>query len=379
MRTEQPGEFTSRRVFFRRVLVLGGTVLASPLLQACGAGAPPAPASTSVPPTVSPTVTSGQDATGADLAAAQKEGKLVWYTPTALGPDLLSAFGQKYPFVDTSGFLLLQAGSLYSKITSEMQANVQSADVFTTSEVSNAIDFQNKGWYVKYDSPQASVFDAKWQSNPTGYWISANIELAGIGWNPTNLPDATAPQTWTDLLDPKWNGQLMTKDSSSGQQYELYAMITAMHGDTYWDQFATQKPHPVVANAGLFDALLNGQYQINACCQQSTYSTMKRKGAPLSMAFPKDGVGQIMSVSGVVHNAPHPNVAKLFVDWLCSPDGAQTISQVTLAPSTRPGTPPPQFMPSLDSLNVWTPPDLKAYVAGQPAWVDKWKKIIGAG
>jgi iron(III) transport system substrate-binding protein len=106
---------------------------------------------------------------------------------------------------------------------------------------------------------------------------------------------------------------------------------------------------------------------------------MKQKGAPLSMVFPKDGVGQIGSQAGIVHNAPHPNTAKLFLDWLISPDGAQAISQVMLAPSTRPGAPPPPMTPSLDSMNIWAPPDLNAYVAGQAAWVEKWKKIIGAG
>ena len=118
--------------------------------------------------------------------------------------------------------------------------------------------------------------------------------------------------------------------------------------------------------------------KINALSQQSTWTLNKAKGAPVEMVFPKDGVPQISLQYGIVKNAPHPNVAKLFIDFLLSEEGGNLIFPQTLGdPFTRPGAKSPQFVPPMTELNIWTPKDMDKYIAEQPAWRDKWNKITG--
>src|SRR5438067_819015 len=167
----------SRRAFLRRV-VLGGAALATlPILQACssstpaptaapakpaGEAKPAAPAAGAAAPAGAPAqgapAQQAAGSSGADLEAAKKEGKLVWYTPTTEEdlPKVLAAFKAKYPFVDVGEYLRLQTGKLYAKVLPEMEQNVQSCDVLTLSEIALSIDFQNKGYWLPYLSPEVA-------------------------------------------------------------------------------------------------------------------------------------------------------------------------------------------------------------------------------
>ena len=394
---------TTRRAFLRRLLLGGATLAAVPVLQACsGAGSTPAPAAPAKPaeskpaetkpaaPAAQPAATQAPAAqapaqkaaadSGVDMEAAKREGKLVWYTPTPDEdiPRVLALFTAKYPWVDTSEYLRLQTGKLYAKIEPEMQQNVQSADVLTLSEIALSIDFQKKGFWMSYQSPETAKFDAKWKSTPEGFWISPQLNLAGIGWNPKNVTADEAPKTWEDVLNPKWKGQINVKDSASGLQYASYVMITEKYGEGYWEKFAAQQPIAMAGTAQQFEKIINGENKINALCQQSTFTLNKAKGAPVEMVFPQDGVPQISLQFGIVKNAPHPNVAKLFIDWLLSEEGGNQVFPDTLGdPFTRPGAKSPQFVPPMAELNIWTPKDMDKYIDGQPAWRETWNKLTG--
>jgi len=396
---------TTRRAFLRHLLLGGATLAAVPMLQACsGSGSTPAPTSAPAKPAESkpaeskPAAPAAQPATtqapaaqaapaqkaapssGVDLEAAKKEGKLVWYTPTPDEdiPRVLALFKAKYPWVDTSEYLRLQSGKLYAKIEPEMEQNVQSCDVLTLSEIALTADFQKKGYWMSYLSPETATFDAKWKSTPEGLWTAPQLTLAGIGWNPKNVTADEAPKGWEDLLNPKWKGQINVKDSASGLQYASYAMITEKYGAGYWEKFAAQQPIAMAGTAQQFEKIINGENKINALCQQSTFTLNKAKGAPVEMAFPQDGVPQISLQYGIVKNAPHPNVAKLFIDWLLSNEGGSQVFPETLGdPFTRPGAKSPQFVPPMSELNIWTPKDMDKYIAEQPAWRDTWNKLTG--
>ena len=405
--TDRLSRETTRRVFLCRIVLGGAALAALPILEACSSPAAPAkPADASKPaeskpaeskpaaPAAQPAATTAAQAAPASkpgaapdgdeaalIEASKKEGKFVWYTPTVEEDlvKLLAMFKEKYPWVDVSEYLRLQTGKLYAKLEPEMQQGVQSADVTTLTEIALAIDFQKKGFFMEYHSPMLKNYDKKWKSDPEGLWLSPWINIAGIAWNPTKTPAAEAPKTYLDLLNnPKWaNGQICFKDSASGLQYSQWAMIVDLHGEQYWDKMAALKPVGLAGTAQQYEKVIAGEILINGMGQTSTYVQQKLAGAPIDIVLPKEGIPYTIQCTGIVKNAPHPATAKLFVNWLFSPDGQKAITTTSQDPVTSTGGPYPQMTPPMSELTVWAPKDMEKYIAEQPAWREKWNKITG--
>ncbi len=73
----------------------------------------------------------------------------------------------------------------------------------------------------------------------------------------------------------------------------------------------------------------------------------RKEGFPLVRVFPKDGPGSLLggfSTIAMLKNPPHPNAAILFLNWVTSRDGQETVSRALLEPSRRVDV-PTSFVP----------------------------------
>ena len=156
-------------------------------------------------------------ATAADVAKAEQEGELVYY-----GHDseqgivtLLDAFKKDYPKIKTS-YVRLQTGALYAKITAERSAGRFGVDVLQLSDISPAIDFQKKGGWEQYASPEYAAYKPEYQSTPAGYFGVPGVSFAGISYNRTKLRPELAPKSWKDILNPAYRDGISAKLAASG-------------------------------------------------------------------------------------------------------------------------------------------------------------------
>ena len=122
--------------------------------------------------------------TGADVAKAEQEGEVVYY-----GHDgeagiavLLDAFRKDFPKIKTS-YVRLQTGALYAKITAERSAGRFGVDVLQLSDISPAVDFQKKGGWEPYLSPEYAAYKPEYQSSPPGYYSVPGVSFAGISYH----------------------------------------------------------------------------------------------------------------------------------------------------------------------------------------------------
>src|SRR5262252_4539966 len=152
------------RVSRRDVLRTAALAAASPiLLRSTGAGAQ----------TKTPTKVLDFQ-TYADVAKAEQEGEVVYYGhdgEAAIG-DLLESFRKDFPKIKTS-YVRAQTGALYAKITAERSAGRFQADVLQLSDITPAVDFQKKGGYEQYVSPEYSAYKTEYLSSPPGYFAWA--------------------------------------------------------------------------------------------------------------------------------------------------------------------------------------------------------------
>ena len=131
--------------------------------------------------------------TCADVAKAESEGALVVYAtdPEAPSEQVLAKFHALFPQIKPT-YLRIQAGGLYARLRTERQGNVYLADIAQLSDMSFALDFQKRGGYMQYVSPEMAAYKPEYKSSPEGAWTWGALAIAAIAYNPNLVSAAEA-------------------------------------------------------------------------------------------------------------------------------------------------------------------------------------------
>src|SRR5215212_8396650 len=119
--------------------------------------------------------------TCANVEKAEAEGAFTLYStdPEQGQVKLLASFNKSFPKIKTS-YVRLQAGALYAKVLSERQAKSYLVDVIQISDMGMILDFQRKGGFRQYVSPEMAFFPKEAKSDPEGFWTWGSVIMAGI-------------------------------------------------------------------------------------------------------------------------------------------------------------------------------------------------------
>jgi iron(III) transport system substrate-binding protein len=316
--------------------------------------------------------------TCADVEAAMREGALVHYAPD---PETAQAvymteFRKMFPDIRTT-YLRLQTGALYARLNAERQGRSYVPDTLILTEYVFALDFQKRGGWALYRSPELAAYQPHQKSTPEGYFTWDNEIIAGIAYNPNLVPESEAPKSWKDLLDPKWTGAINTKLSTSGLMHEAWYTLRTLYGSEYWTKFAELKPRGFDSYVQQFDRTVSGQDKIVAVAQYSGYLIAKAKGAPITFVAPAEGMAVIPGLIGVVDQAPHPNAARLFVDWYLGVPGQTVMTRTVQNYSPRPDVAPPPGGQPRDTFKVMVPDDWETFIRSHAQFVREWDRMTG--
>ena len=316
--------------------------------------------------------------TCADIAAAEKDGGLVVYStdPEHGTAKMLEAFRSLFPKINTN-YVRLQAGALYAKLQAERQASAYMADLLNISDSGLVADFEKRKGYQQYVSPEMAAYKPEYKSRPEGFWTWGSVNIAGIAYNPKVIPPELVPKSWEDLLNPKLAGKISVKTSNSGLQHFAWYSLAKELGPDYWPKFAQQKPHAFDSYVQQFDLLVNGQDLVAEGAQYSGVLEFKQRGAPLEFVIPARGVPAGPEIWGIVSNAPHPNAARLFLDWFLSRVGQKPFMDVLFMHSPRPDVPPPPGGRPIDSFKLLFPSDWNDFIASRTAFNRQWDAMTG--
>ncbi|MBI2348790.1 MAG: extracellular solute-binding protein [Deltaproteobacteria bacterium] len=153
-------------------------------------------------------VASAQDA--ATVAAAKKEGKVVWYTSLALPSStaLAKLFMDKYKGIEVE---VHRSGSqrVLQRMMQEVSAGIKNADIVHTSDAGHFVLLKEKGLLMKYTPTGTESFPAGFKDK-SGFYYGMRATLTIIPYNPKLVSEKDAPKTWKELLDPKWKGKMVT-------------------------------------------------------------------------------------------------------------------------------------------------------------------------
>ncbi len=316
--------------------------------------------------------------TCANVEKAFEEGQLVHYAPDTESSQAqyLADFRKAFPQIKTT-FLRLQTGALYARLSAERQAKTYVPDSLILTEIGFALDFQKRGGYARYMSPEMVHYQPHMKSTPEGFFTWDNEIIAGIAYNPNLVKPEEAPASWADMTNPRWTEVINFKLSTSGLQHAVWYNLLKMYGPDYWTKIAALKPRGFDSYVQQFDRMISGQDHVISTAQYSGYLIAKAKGAPIVFVVPKEGLAVAPGVIGVVDKAPHPEVARLFVDWFLGVPGQISMTQSTVNYSARADVPPPPGGIPLSDHKLMVPDDWEAFLKTHSQFVKEWDKITG--
>jgi iron(III) transport system substrate-binding protein len=318
--------------------------------------------------------------TSADLAKAEQEGTLLFYTHDgeAGAAGAIEAFNKDFPKIKAA-YVRLQTGALYSRILAERSAGRFDVDVIQFSDVGTAIDFDKRGAYESYISPETAAYDPQFLSDPPGHYFCSGMTFAGIAYNTDKVKPEDAPKSWKDLLNPRWANVTSTKQSTSGMQFVEWYELRKLYGDDYWKSFAKQRPHGFDSRAQLFDRLAKGDDKICGLAEWAGYVLYHDRKAPIAFVAPEDGLPATALATGIVTKAPHPEAARLFIDWLASLRG-QAVYQTNpdlLYGSVRKDAPAMPGGLRLRDFKLLIPTDMNDFLASRKTFNTDWNSMLG--
>ena len=147
------------------------------------------------------------------------------------------------------------------------------------------------------------------------------------GYNTTKVSAAEAPKTYEDLLDPKWKGRLAVHELET---QVTQAMIDWWGKDKtmqYWQGIKAQNPSVRRGRSLMVDQMIPGEFDMAVSLHTYTVQQKKDQGAPIDWVRLPQMVADL-TTEAMMNGAPHPNAAKLYLNWLVSMDGQKAIASV---------------------------------------------------
>ena len=277
------------------------------------------------------------------VAAAKKEGRLNFYVGRYGSEPLLNEFRKEFPEIkifSTNG----TGNSLGTRIVAEARAGNVLADLYSGGSVTN-FEFLYKGkvldsirsalilpenldeskWYGGkhcYNDPeQQHVFI--YLANPTSTSIYFNTDLV----NPKDF------KSYWDLINPKWKGKYVSQEPTStgiGPSLQFFFYHPELGPEFLRKLFFDMQPVYGRDRRQITDWLAQGKFALCMGCRDSDRA--RKQGLPVNdmdMVDWKEGLpispggGSISLIKG----APHPNAAKVFVNWFLSRRGQMALQK----------------------------------------------------
>jgi iron(III) transport system substrate-binding protein len=235
-----------------------------------------------------------------------------------------------------------------------------------------------KGLLDSYTAKESDKISARFK-NPDNLWQGVTLLTVAFAVNQKKMTELklTPPQSWSDLLDPKYKGHIvMSNPSTSGTAYLLLASHAARLGeDKMWEYYdALDKQLSQVTKSGGAPGRMaaSGETPIGVALAYEV-EMAKKQGAPIDVIHPSDGVAWTFEGNALVKGAKNPQNARRFLDWAVSKSAMASYAEWRGTGITRGDV--PVSGPKITDLRLI---DLDFVKAGDPAYkerlVKKWQE-----
>jgi iron(III) transport system substrate-binding protein len=274
------------------------------------------------------------------IEGAKKEGPIALWTSGAPKEinQITAEFNKIYPFIKFDHWRG-QDANRDTRLEQEHVAGRVSVDIFDAGEMYLFPRWRKMGILEKIIDiiPGIQKWDKRMYSK-YGDWAAPDHVPKTPFYNTKLVSAAEAPKSWEDLLDPKWKGQM-------GMVADMRLWCLMALGEKGWGiektegflkRIKQQQPIWAAGHSAGLNLLIAGEYKIMVA------NSIRYIYRPQQEKLPVDWVRTspvIVTTSAYVleKKAPHPNAARLFLEWILSPKGLVTSENVTAKGAVFPG------------------------------------------
>ncbi|WP_445681729.1 ABC transporter substrate-binding protein [Radicibacter daui] len=281
-----------------------------------------------------------------DVAAATKEGAVSIYTATDISQaeTLVKAFEAKYPGIEVK-YNDLGTNGTYNRAISEYAAGQVGADIIWTSGMDQELKLYNDGLLQEYKSTQLKDLP-DWAAYQNTVYAST-IEPVGMMYNTIAFPDGKGiPKTRAELLtllqsDQRVKGKVATFDPEKSGAGFLFATNEARTSpDSFWavsKAFGASNGKTYSSSGAMKESVISGENAFAYNIIGSYAIDWAKANKTLGVAFFSDNNAAFSRLIAIANGAPHPEAAKLFIDFALSKEGQESLAAKGL-PSVRSDT-----------------------------------------
>ena len=275
------------------------------------------------------------------VEAAKKEGQVVIFGPA--GPNarqaLADGFESRYPGIKVE-FTGGSGAKLSSRLLAERRAGVYTVDLVLTGTTTMLESLLPAG--VMEPIPQKLILPevtdtSKWWQGRLDYSDEAEkynlVFTAAVKVPITVNPEMVKAgefRSYGDLLNPKWAGKMAMRDPTAAGPGLATATFWYAHpalGRKFMQElFLKQKVVFSQDDRQVLEWAAHGKYAVIIAPNELNVTELKSRGLPLeSVGAEKFKEGSYLTTANgsvaLIDRPPHPNAAKLYVNWLLSRDG----------------------------------------------------------
>jgi len=288
------------------------------------------------------------------VAAAEKEGQVVVYGDLNALPALAQGFQAKYPKVK----IVTATGDAWQMLTRFLNEKASGRPVldafFLAEDIVATADAGGNLAVFRPDS--AKGWPAAVSPSAKGTYVLGNIGVMMLAWNRDAMGKKPLPKDWTDFANPpkEWDGLIsVSNPASSSATFAVFAALYQHYGPDAATKilhgFRVAHVEPTASIGVQNTKVQTGERPLAFFMNAATIATLRAQGTPIEFAVPASGAVAQSNAVAVTASAPHPNAARLFVEYATGEEGQKLLVQKNLYPA-RPGLPPPSGMPPFTSI-----------------------------
>jgi iron(III) transport system substrate-binding protein len=268
----------------------------------------------------------GPDRQARLVQGAKKEGSLMLYATTPIDylRVITNAFEKKYGVKVT--LWRSRSENILQRIVSESRSSNPSFDVVEC--ITTPMEaLRKEGLLQRVNAPVHNELQS-WAVPSHREWAGTQLYLFVQSYNTDKVKKGDLPQTYADLLDPKWKGKLSMEASDHEWFSEVIKQMGEEKGEKFWRELVAKNGVQLRTGHSLLNNLVGaGEVPMALTVYNSDPPTLKKKGSPIDWFAIEPAIG-IPNGVGVSRNAPHPHAAVLFYEYMLSEEAQQVLAQI---------------------------------------------------
>jgi iron(III) transport system substrate-binding protein len=266
------------------------------------------------------------------IEAAKKEGgEIEAYVTlrTDTARRVWDLFEGKYPFLRVKQYKA-DSEKMLQRLLTEYRAKKYLVDFLNFGGGFQTQVLIEQGIAGSYISPETKYFAPAFKDK-NGLWTTLYYNPMTIVYNTKLIPANERPKDWADLLNPRLKGKMAMEQ----EQVTWYAGIMKRFGEEKAKHYfqALSKQEFRIEASGRGNALLAAGEFAAYVGRGHVAEMFKKKGAPVEWIKNPDPLVVQPATIQMAKHAPHPNSAKLLIDFMLS----ETVADVLAKENRLPG------------------------------------------